>query len=414
MNQPATTRAAITNDRSCHRLLVLNAGSSSLKFAVFQVENVASPRVDAAGQVSRLDGIPRFIAARTGVQPADILMLHGGHGQASPHRLALGNILAWLDTQGLPVASLSGAGHRIVHGGTRFTTPVLTGDDEVTQLDALKPLAPLHMSYGIEVVRHMRSIARGLPQVACFDTAFHAGQPDIATRLALPADLHAQGYRRYGFHGLSYEHVVDELPRMAGAPLPSRLLVFHLGSGASLCAIKDGRSAATTMGYSTLDGLVMGTRSGNIDPGVLIALMRDKAMGPDDLEDLLYRRSGLLALSGITSDMRQLLSAATEPSVRAVEHYCYWAARHAASLVVALGGLDAIVFTGGVGENASPVRTQIAAHLDWLGVKLDAARNADGAQCISVDGGKPKVWIVPANEELAIARHASALLFPAN
>jgi acetate kinase len=270
------------------------------------------------------------------------------------------------------------------------------------------------MIYGIEVLRNIRSVAPMVPQIACFDTAFHATQPDVATRLALPGHLHAEGYRRYGFHGLNYEHIIAELPQVSKAPLPSRLLVLHLGSGASIAAIKDGRSVATTMGYSTLDGLVMGTRTGSIDPGVLIALMRDKGMQAADLEDLLYRKSGLLALSGQTSDMRQLLANGDAKSAAAVEHYCYWAARHAASLVAALGGLDALVFTGGVGENGAAVRAKIIAHLGWLDLQLDDAANAKRAARISLNGGaagaNKSVWIIPANEELAIARHMARLL----
>jgi acetate kinase len=227
-----------------------------------------------------------------------------------------------------------------------------------------------------------------VPHIACFDTAFHATQPEWATRLPIPREYHARGYRRYGFHGLNYEHVVQSLPR----PLPRRLLAAHLGSGASMCAIENGRSIATTMGFSTADGLVMGTRTGTIDPGVLIALMRDEHLDIEGLEDLLYRRSGLLGLSGISSDMRVLLASDRPEAKEAVDYYCYSAARHAGSLVAALGGLDAIVFTGGIGENAAPVRQRILDHLKWLGLRDDAIR------------------IVPANEELAIARHVKALL----
>jgi acetate kinase len=228
--------------------------------------------------------------------------------------------------------------------------------------------------------------------VACFDTAFHAGQPEIATRLPLPRVYAAKGYRRYGFHGLSYDHLTHALPLQTGRPLPRRLLAAHLGAGASMCAILDGRSVATTMGFSTADGLVMGTRTGSIDPGVIVALLRDERLSVEQLEDLLYRKSGLLGLSGISSDMRELLGSKTAAAKDAIDYYCYSAARHAASLVPAMGGLDAVVFTGGVGEHAHQVRDAIMGHLGWLGVPPE------------------HVHIVPANEELTIARNVKDVL----
>jgi len=238
----------------------------------------------------------------------------------------------------------------------------------------------------------MRRVAPEVPNIACFDTAFHATQPELATRLPLPRSYFDKGYRRYGFHGLNYQHVVEALPHVSGKPLPRRLLAAHLGSGASMCAIHDGKSVATTMGFSTADGLVMGTRTGSIDPGVLVALMRDEHMDLDQLEDLLYRRSGLLGLSGISADMRVLLASDRTEASEAVDYYCYSAARHAASLVPALGGVDAMVFTGGVGENAGAVRARIMSHLKWLGI------------------GPENVYVVPANEEQTIARGVKELL----
>jgi len=237
----------------------------------------------------------------------------------------------------------------------------------------------------------MRELAPSVPHTACFDTAFHATQPELATRLPLPRDYHACGYRRYGFHGLNYEHVVATLPKIIGKPLPRRLLVAHLGNGASMCAVLDGRGIATTMGYSTADGLIMGTRTGSIDPGVLLALMRDDKLDAVGLEDLLYRRSGLLGLSGISSDMRVLLESGRPQAKEAIAHYCYSAARHAGSLAVAMGGLDALAFTGGIGENAVAVRTGILGHLSWLNIPAE------------------QIFVVPANEELAIARHVTTL-----
>ena len=266
--------------------------------------------------------------------------------------------------------------------------------DDAVQRDSerRRSLAPLNLPFGLGVLREMRRVAPDVPQIACFDTAFHATQPELATRLPLPRAYFDKGYRRYGFHGLNYEHVVDALPKLSGKPLPRRLLAAHLGSGASMCAILDGRSVATTMGFSTADGLVMGTRTGSIDPGVLVALMRDEHLSLEGLEDLLYRKSGLLGLSGISPDMRVLLASDRPEAREAVDYYCYSAARHAASLIPVLGGLDAIVFTGGVGENAEPVRRRILDHLRWLHVPPEM------------------VFIVAADEELTIARHMTSLI----
>lgn len=361
------------------RFLVLNAGSSSLKFAVFgkelhpivkgQVSGIGSrPRLEADGQASR--EVPDVTTPTEGLLVA----------------------AQWLSDNGHEPSQFAGIGHRIVHGGTRYVTPVAVNDAIQHELEALRALAPLHLPFGLGVLKEMRRVAPEVPNIACFDTAFHATQPELATRLPIPRAYFGKGYRRYGFHGLNYEHVVAALPKLTGRPLPRRLLAAHLGSGASMCAIFDGKSVATTMGFSTADGLVMGTRTGSIDPGVLVALMRDEHLTLDQLEDLLYRKSGLLGLSGISPDMRVLLASDRIEAIEAVDYYCYSAARHAASLIPALGGLDAIVFTGGVGENAGTVRARILSHLKWLNVPGD------------------QVFTVPANEELTIARNVAALL----
>jgi acetate kinase len=330
-------------------ILIVNAGSSTLKYTVFD-----GARLVRKGQVSDLT--------------------NAGH-----------QIARWLSETGLQISEFAGVGHRIVHGGTQFIEPTRVDERTLAELRGLSALAPLHMPFGLEVLAEMRRLMPGVPHVACFDTAFHAAQPDIARRLPLPRDYHGRGYQRYGFHGLSYEHVVASF----GENMPKRLLIAHLGNGSSMCAVLDGKSVATTMGFSTADGLVMGTRSGSIDPGVLIALMRDEKLNADQLEDLLYRRSGLRGVSGITSDMRELLASKEQAAAEAVDYYCYHAARHAGSLAVAMGGLDAIAFTGGIGENSEIIRDKILAHLSWL---------------------PAQVHIVPANEELAIAKHVNALL----
>jgi acetate kinase len=359
--------------------LVLNAGSSSLKFAVFG----AALDPVLKGQVSGIGSQPRLEIGGKAVRDVPEVK--------SPTE-ALVIAATWLGQNGHVAERFSGIGHRIVHGGSRYVQPVIVDDTIQSDIEALRALAPLHLPFGLGVLREMRRLAPDVPNVACFDTAFHATQPELETRLPLPRSYFDKGYRRYGFHGLNYEHVVNALPEMTGMHLPRRLLAAHLGSGASMCAVLGGKSVATTMGFSTADGLVMGTRTGSIDPGVLVALMRDENMNLDQIEDLLYRRSGLLGLSGISPDMRILLASDRPEAKEAIAYYCYSAARHAASLVAALGGLDSIVFTGGVGENAEPVRRMILDHLRWLGISDD------------------QVHVVPANEELTIARHTAAAI----
>lgn len=339
-------------------LLVINAGSSTLKFAVFEE------------------------------RPQIVLRFKGQAAGAGADALA--TLFTRLAAEKIEVARLAGIGHRIVHGGTEFSRPVIVDDGIETRLNALRPLAPLHQPYGLDALRAMREAAPNVPQVACFDTAFHASQPEIAARFPLPRSYFERGYRRYGFHGLSYEHVVHALPAATGKPLPARLLIAHLGNGASLAAVREGKCVATTMGYSTLDGLVMGTRPGALDPGVILAIMKDDRLSPEQMEEILYRKSGLLGLSGRTSDMRSLLESPDRVAKDAVEAYCYWAARQAASLIAAMGGIDAMVFTGGIGENAEFVRARIIHHLTWI----------NGFS----------VHIVLANEELIIARHTTGLL----
>jgi acetate kinase len=379
-------------------ILVLNAGSSSLKFALREAgkeEALVSGQIGGIGQTPYLllDGLRLDSPI-----PADV-----GHGEAFEL------IFDWLMRQGHEPSRLSAFGHRMVHGGNIYSSPVIVDDTVERNLAKLQRLAPLHMPAGIGVLKRARRLVPEVPQIACFDTAFHTTQPDEATRLPLPGAYFDRGYRRYGFHGLNYEHVVSVLPRLSGT-LPRRLIIAHLGQGASMCAVKDGRSVATTMGYSTADGLVMGTRTGAIDPGVLVSLLRDDRLTVDELDDLIYRGSGLLGLSGISGDMRTLLESEAPEARRAVDHYCYWAARHAGSLAVALQGLDALVFTGGIGENAPLVRSRILDHLAWLGVSCDVERNRQNAPSLSAAGVACPVFIVKANEEVAIARHVLALV----
>lgn len=386
-------------------ILVLNAGSSSLKFAVFTGNGVSEI---LHGQIEGLGSTPGFAvkwadgSKRSFATPA--LARGAGHAQA------LDTVLGWLSDNGNGPETLTGSGHRIVHGGDIYTGPVIVDDAVLVSLGKLRSKAPLHLPFGISALRRMRELAPALPQVACFDTAFHSHQPQVESRLPIPRDLHEKGYHRYGFHGLNYEHVVTALPELTGQPLPERLLIAHLGSGASMVAVKNGLGVATTMGYSTADGLVMSTRSGALDPGVLIALMRDEGFGLNEVEDLLYRQSGLLGLSGISGDMRDLLASDLPRARHAFEYYCYWAARHAGSLITALEGIDGLVFTAGIGENGAPVRAGIVNHLNWLGVALDSQRNVAGELEISPPGATCPVWIIKANEELAIAHHVRRML----
>ena len=392
-------------------ILTLNAGSSSLKLAVFQVgDEGCHPKLHVEGQWSGLGTNPEFSAKAHNRQP--LIESMPDVAPVDP-REALSSILNWLEKSGIDLADLVATSHRIVHGGSAFCAPCRVDDAVVGAMNRLKELAPLHVPYGLGVLEELRHRLPGIAHFACFDTAFHTVQPDIATRLPLPQEFHDKGYRRYGFHGLNYEHIVEVLPIITATAIPPRLLVFHLGNGASIAAIRDERCIASTMGFTPLDGLVMGTRCGSIDPGVLLALMRYEGFDGPALEMLLNKQSGLLALSGYTSDMRTLLSASDEASKRAVAHFCYWAARHAGSLIAALGGLDAIVFTGGIGENAAPVRAAIIEQLHWLGIQLDGRRNAANELCLSAEGSQVSVWRISANEELTLARHAARGLIEA-
>ncbi len=384
------------------RVLVLNAGSSSLKAALFEDQACSW-----YGQVEGIGTRPRLIfgmaATRTEELPPD-----------TGHASALEQILGALAHRGITIGDIGACGHRIVHGGSKFVAPLILDRTQLSVLQTMRGLAPLHNRFGLDAIEALFVLAPEIPQVACFDTGFHATVPEVAYRFGLPVELHDAGYRRYGFHGLNFEYVTGELSQQGGGSPPERLLIFHLGNGCSVAAVRSGRSVATTMGYSTLDGLVMSTRCGAIDPGVLLALQRDRGLSVDELEELLYRKSGLLGVSGRSSDLRELLRVDDAACQRAVEHFSYWAARQAASLVVALGGVDTFAFTGGIGVGSALVRSQIVGHLHWLGVELDHDRNMNAASSLAATRSNCKVWLVPANEELIIARHvASSLRLPA-
>jgi acetate kinase len=386
------------------RILTLNAGSSSLKFATYSIAGSGAPTLDLRGQLA---GIGQG-EAKLSVTDADgNCMQWGNAARIATHADAIRLLIERLQIVERRDDWL-GAGHRVVHGGSRFSAPVTVTAETVTELAALIPLAPLHQPHNVAAIEAVQAAMPDLPQVACFDTAFHASQPEIATRFALPERYWQAGLRRYGFHGLSYEAILHALSAIAGG-VPRRLIVAHLGNGASMAAIRDGRCVATTMGFSTLDGLVMGTRAGAIDPGLLLHLLRD-GMSREELERLLYHESGVKGVSGLTADMKTLLDSSDPRAKLAIDLYCYRIARELGSLAAALGGLDALVFTGGVGENSAAIRARVCADAAWLGLQLDAAANQSTGPRISTQGSRVAAWVVPTDEELTIARHTHRLL----
>ena len=381
---------------------VINAGSSSLKFSFY-----AGERRLLAGQVDGIGAHPKASAVGADGEAVDPPE-PGGKPATAPSELLPG-LLPWARDRlgGRPLAVL---GHRVVHGGLRHSRPAQVTPELLAELEALVPLAPLHEPHNLAPIRTALQVAPDLPQVACFDTAFHRTMPEIEQAFALPYSLYDDGVRRYGFHGLSYEYIASVLPQRAPEIAAGRVVVAHLGNGCSACAMRDGVSAATTMGFTALDGLPMGTRCGELDPGIVLHLIQQRNMKPDALVDLLYRRSGMLGLSGVSSDFRELLASA-EPRARfAVQVFCYRVARQIASLAAALGGLDAIVFTAGVGENAAPVRSAVCRACAWLGLELDEAANREHRERISMPASRVGAYVIPTDENLMIARHARALV----
>ena len=388
-------------------ILVLNAGSSSVKFSLFETRGPDALELLARGQVEGIGTAPRFLARDGGGAP--LIDRHWPADASFDHERAIDTVLRWLEERRAD-AGLLAAGHRVVHGGPDFAAPVRIDREVLTRLEAFCPLAPLHQPHNLAGIRALGRLRPALPQVACFDTAFHRGRPPVADRFALPEELFAAGVRRYGFHGLSYEYILTAVAERDPALARGRLLVAHLGNGASLCAIRDGRAVDTTMSFTPLDGLVMGTRPGNLDPGVLLHLL-SRGMDAAALEDLLYHRSGLLGVSGISSDMRELLARSGEPAAaRAVELFVYRAVREAGGLVAVMGGLDGLVFTGGIGERAPAIRSRICRGLAWLGLALDEEANARGDPVISTPDSGVAVHVVATDEERMIARHTRALL----
>ena len=388
-------------------ILVLNAGSSSIKFSLFAEAGI-EPAVVASGQIESLDTSPHFIAKNSAGQTAS--EKRWAQGTKLGHDGAVAHIMDWLKTTYAAQHQLVAVGHRVVHGGVDYSAPVRIDRDVVANLDKLIPLAPLHQPHNLAPIRTLMERAPQLPQVACFDTAFHRSNPPLAQMFALPSELTESGVRRYGFHGISYEYIASVLPKFDERAARGKTVVLHLGNGASMCALQAGASVASTMGFTALDGLPMGTRCGAIDPGVMLYLMDERRMDVRAIEKLLYHQSGLLGVSGISSDMRTLL-ASSDPRARlAIDLYCYRIRREIGSLAAALGGLDAIVFTAGIGQNSAAIREQVCRDAAWLGVELDPTANAAGGPRISTPGSRASAWSIPTNEELMIARHTRRLL----
>jgi acetate kinase len=387
-------------------IAVLNAGSSSLKFSAF-VQRDGDFELLARGQAEGLSTAPHFIAK----DGAGKLLSEKswGDGFKLGHDGALDHLVEFLRAEFVG-HRLAGVGHRVVHGGLEYTQPVRVDARILAALEKYVPLAPLHQPHNLAPIRELLKKSPQLPQVACFDTAFHSGAPAVAQAFALPKAITDRGVRRYGFHGLSYEYIASVLGQHDERAARGRTVVLHLGNGASMCAMAGGHSVASTMGFTAADGLPMGTRCGNLDPGVMLYLMDELGMDARALENLIYQQSGLLGMSGISSDMRALEASDAPGAKAAIDVFVYRIGRELGSLAAALGGLDAIVFTAGIGENSRSLRERVCRDAAWLGVDLDAVANARNGPRISTAGSRVSAWAIPTNEELIMARHTRRLL----
>jgi acetate kinase len=388
-------------------ILVINAGSSSIKFALF-AGRAGDLTLVAGGQVAGILTGPVFTAKDAAGKPvgerrwaADAPLGHDG---------ALAHIIDWIKAHYGGDHRLAAVGHRVSHGGSDYSGPVRVDSTVVAKLEKLVPLSPLHMPHNLALIKVLLAKRPELPQVACFDTAMHRSHPLLEQMFALPKELEDAGVRRYGFHGLSYEYIAGVLPQIDRRAAEGKTVVLHLGSGASMCALAFGRSVASTMGFTAVDGLPMGTRSGALDPGVMLYLMDQRGMDARAIEALIYTRSGLLGVSGVSSDMRVLLASDEPRAALAVDLFVYRIGRELGSMAAVLGGIDAIVFTGGIGEHAAPVREGVCRRAAWLGIELDPQANAAHGPRISTVASKTAAWVIPTNEELMIARHTRDLL----
>ncbi len=386
-------------------ILVINAGSSSIKFVVFVTEAARPLAAALRGTITGIGTAPRFLARNA--DGKSLMDRTWARADGPSEEALLKELVAWIEAR-IDGHQLVAAGHRVVHGGGDFTAPVVVDAEVMRALEGLVPLAPLHQPHNLAAIRWLGRAHPQLPQVACFDTAFHAGRTDTAMRFALPRSLHDEGVRRYGFHGLSYEYISRALADFAPALRRGRVVVAHLGNGASLCAMRDGVSVDSTMGFTALDGLLMGTRCGSIDAGVLLFLMA-RGMGADDLQKLLYHQSGLLGVSGgISSDMRELIASERPEATEAIDLFVYRCVREIGAMAACMGGCDGIVFTGGIGEHSAVIRARILEGCRWLGIVLDEHANAAGKGRISTPQSRTAAWVIPTDEELMIARHTIA------
>ena len=388
-------------------ILTLNAGSSSIKFGVYSAED-GKPVLVAKGQVEGIATQPHFVAkAAAGnlLSEAYWEPVRSGSG----HAIAFRKIWSWLgDSFGSD--EIMAVGHRIAHGGAKYPEPVLIDDAVAQELTRLVPLVPLHQPHNLAAVNAVQKSHPGLPQVACFDTAFHCNRPTVSDCFALPYELYEKGIRRYGFHGLSYEFVAQRLCEVAPDIADGRVVIAHLGSGCSMCAVQHGRSVETTMSFSALDGVPMGTRCGTLDPGVLLYLMQSEKMGAEELQDLLYKRSGLLGLSGISNDMRELAASEDPRAGMAIDYFVYRVGQQLGALCAALGGIDALIFTAGIGENDATLRRRVCEDAAWLGIALDEEANRQADLRISAPDSRASVWVIPTDEEIMIASHTYRLV----
>jgi acetate kinase len=386
--------------------LVLNAGSSSLKFCVYRRPATEVWRLEAQGQIEGIGTSPRLSAKDgQGSKIADdtlVTSVRDGRG-------ATAALAGWLRAH-YGGSRVLAVGHRVVHGGTRFAAPAVVTPTVLDELRQLVPLAPLHQPHNLAAIEAVMERLPGVPQVACFDTSFHRGVPAVAEVVPLPAHIRESGVRRYGFHGLSYEYIASVLPTVAPGIADGRVIVAHLGSGASLCAIRGRKSVDHTLGFTALDGLCMGTRPGALDPGVVLYLVQGLGLSAQEVEAVLYKQSGLLGISGISNDMRVLLGS-DQPAARlAVDYFVYRIAKEIGALTAVLGGIDGLVFTAGIGENSAEIRRRVVDASAWLGIELDSDANARRGPRISREGSRVSAWVIPTNEELMIARHTGTLL----
>jgi len=386
-------------------IIVVNSGSTSLKFGAYTMDATGPAPLLCRGQIDAMQGDPHFVAKDPAGKPLDT---HAwGQGHAIDHKTALHFVVTWLEAN-LAEMKVVAAGHRVVLGGTRFEAPVRIEGDVLDYLDSLAAMEPSHQTFNVRGARALAEAFPGLPQVACFDTSFHRTMPEVAQIYALPKDVREAGVRHWGYHGISYEYISRQMPKFA--PQARRVIAAHLGGGASMCAMLDGRSVDTTMGFAGGSGLPMATRSGDVPTGALFYLLRRKLFDDESLEKMLYERAGLLGLSGISGDMRVLQESTDSRAVAAVEVFVYAMTKYAGAYAAVLGGLDAFVFTAGIGENSAPVRAALCRKLEWLGVRLDAQANASNGPRISTPDSRVSVWVIPTNEELMIAQHTLALV----